>query len=188
MMWLTSFFARSIFGISYKAIGTIILLASMLGYRYYLVHALEGARNEKQAVLQQLADYKAAIKAETALQEKKNAENKAASQEALRITIQERDEALKKVGLEKVTTAQLRKDLENEKSTILSAFGRVRDEAISNQSAVSDIASYSKDNTESARNSDRAITSIVRGCQETTIEFNALREWGDNLCKVYGCE
>ena len=192
MGFIASFFARSVFGISYKALGIVIFLSAILAYRFYLIHELQVARNDKQEVLQQLADYKAAIKAETATRLAENARNEADSKKAmLEIAIQ-RDEALKKVGLEKTTIAQLRKDLENEKSNIVNALNDNYQLRVS--SAVSSVTSASKVSettsrpTQSTSDLNRTITALVRSCAETTIEYNSLWESWDRNCKIYGCE
>lgn len=85
--------------------------------------------------------------------------------------------------------AKLAKELVNEKDNINSLLDdayklRVNSSSSRTSSKVSEATELS---AESQRNSDTIIT-IIKSCQQTTIDYNTLyKSWTDN-CALYGCE
>lgn len=191
MGFIASFFARSVFGISYKALGIVILIASMVAYRAYLIHEIHSEQSKADKAITQLNDYITAVKVATARREAENAAKLAESQKVAESIKAERDEALKKVGLEKTTVAQLRKDLENEKTNIVNALNDaygLRLQAASGIATASKVPQTAEQLAESARNSDRAIITLTRAAQSCAVDYNSLWESWNKYCKIYGCE
>ena len=192
MGFIASFFARSVFGISYKALGIVILIASMVAYRAYLIHEIHSEQSKADKAITQLNDYITAVKVATARREAENAAKLAESQKVAESIKAERDEALKKVGLEKTTVAQLRKDLENEKTNIVNALNDAYQlrlsTAISSATTTGEVPKPTEGLAESARNLNGTIAVVTRACADTTIAYNSLMESWEKNCKIYGCE
>lgn len=160
---------------NYRVIAFILLLA--LTY-YYKVSYDRVQRDYER--------YKANIETVTEIRKAENAQlAKYAKQAVEAVTLHhtEQMEAIKH-DYEKRTKVNV--------GTIVDLRHQLRDQIATDSVRMPEIASDTSQSAEEWRNSYAAINrqyeTLKQGCAVTTLDYNALRDYADNNCKLFGCE
>ncbi len=84
---------------------------------------------------------------------------------------------------------KLKKDLTHEKTRIASLLNDVRVyQNCASSGGLSETESAAQLPAESGADSDRTVAQLIKACQQTTIDYNALRDAWDIECDLKGCE
>jgi type I site-specific restriction endonuclease len=188
MMWLTSFFARSIFGISYKALGTLLIISAISLAYFYEKHA-------HNASVQALEAFKQNIAIEVA---RKEAENAIKHQ----IAQKEADKAQKTHDAEQVAILNNlqniiikgKKQNEDTKTKLDTTTNQLERLRLAVKDSVNGVPEGDKSgqSTQSGSDDNTALLGKISTCEAasavTTSDYNALRLNFDANCELTGCE
>ncbi len=180
----------------YGALGAIILIASMVTYHLF---ADSRVRNQRDAAIRLLADYKQAQKELADTQRLQIELAKLEGKKNTEIIEADRRRALEKLGFAMLDRERLKNEMRALNENLIHSQNRLADtkhnyderlrlEAVNRAAGLPEESTAAEGLAASGGECDRTLATLTRACQMTTVDFNTCRAALDNDTAVVGRE